>query len=546
MTKRPGFSSDSIYKAYMDCRRRKRGTLNALRFEMNQAENLLNLEEELNSGSYRPARSVCFVNLRPKPREIFAADFRDRVVHHLFIREIEKHWERVFIHDSYACRPGKGTHAAVDRLERYVKSITHGGRRRVWFLQIDIHNFFMSIDRRILFKMIERGLRKQYGVPSDKLPLFCLGFDRYNAMRNLAQILIFHDASKNYVRKSPANMWEHIGNHKTLFNCPEYKGLPIGNLTSQFFGNVYLNALDQFVKHELNARHYIRYVDDAVLLHEDRSVLEGWKSTIEEFIGERLGLRLNESATRLKPVSCGINFLGYIIHPTHRLTRRRVVGNFEKRLEEYQEILVDHNAETDVTNFRFDPDILERLLATLNSYLAHLAKASSYNLLMGILAEHSWLFLYFRIADNKATRLWKPPRDFPRLAVQYNWFRQTWPEAMIFLQVGRYYELYGKDAMWANESLGLKILKPRFRGLPRVGIPARFVERYMKKAMAIGLPVLNVSETGYPLWRLKERFPEMLLLGQQSSNFDLAAGKIMSKTTRELPSNQYSHVIPMG
>ena len=104
----PRYSFDEIHEAYLDCRRRKRGTASALRFEMNLAENLLDLEEELNSGSYRPSRSVCFVNLRPKPREIFAADFRDRVVHHLFVREIEPHWERVFIHDSYRLPPGQG------------------------------------------------------------------------------------------------------------------------------------------------------------------------------------------------------------------------------------------------------------------------------------------------------------------------------------------------------------------------------------------------------------------------------------------------------
>jgi len=167
------FSADEIHEAYLDCRRRKRGTANALRFEMNQAGHLLDLEEELNSGSYRPSRSVCFVNLRPKPREIFAADFRDRVVHHLFVREIERHWERVFIHDSYACRPGKGTHAAVDRLEEFVRSVTRGGRSRAWFLQFDVHNFFMSIDREILFRMIDGGLGRQYGVPKGKLPLFC-------------------------------------------------------------------------------------------------------------------------------------------------------------------------------------------------------------------------------------------------------------------------------------------------------------------------------------------------------------------------------------
>ena len=250
----PSFSADEIHEAYVDCRRRKRGTANALRFEMSQAEHLLDLEEELNSGSYRPSRSVCFVNLRPKPREIFAADFRDRVVHHLFVREIERHWERVFIHDSYACRPGKGTHAGVDRLEGSVRSITRGGRRRAWFLQFDVHNFFMSIDRRILFDVIDRGLRGQYGVPKGKLPLFCPDLPRYRAMHDLARSLIFHDPTSDFTRKSPEATWSNIAAHKSLFNCPEHKGLPIGNLTSQFFGNVYLNALDQFVKHELKAR----------------------------------------------------------------------------------------------------------------------------------------------------------------------------------------------------------------------------------------------------------------------------------------------------
>ena len=293
--RKPSFSTDELHEAYLDCRRRKRGTANALRFEMNQAEHLLDLEEELNSGSYRPSRSVCFVNLKPKPREIFAADFRDRVVHHLFVREIEEHWERVFIHDSYACRPGKGTHAAVDRLEEFVRSITRGGRRRAWFLQVDLHNFFMSIDRQILFRLVDGGLRRQYGVPDGKLPLFCGDLDRYRAMRKLAHTLIFHDPTGNYARKSPLRAWGYIPDHKTLFNCPESKGLPIGNLTSQFFGNVYLNPLDQFVKHELKAQRYVRYVDDVVLLHPDRQVLVQWKQAMERFLGEKLALRVTRA-----------------------------------------------------------------------------------------------------------------------------------------------------------------------------------------------------------------------------------------------------------
>ncbi len=509
----PDFNSAELYEAYLDCRRRKRGTANAIRFEMHQAGHLLDLEEELNSGSYRPSRSVCFVNLRPKPREIFAADFRDRVVHHLFVREIERHWERVFIHDSYACRPGKGTHAGVDRLEDFVRSITRGGRRRAWFLQFDVHNFFMSIDRRILFDVIDRGLRRQYGVPKGKLPLFCPDLDRYGAMRDLAQTLIFHDPTTRFSRKSPAETWRHIASHKTLFNCPEHKGLPIGNLTSQFFGNVYLNALDQFVKHELKARHYVRYVDDAILLHEDRTVLEGWKAAIETFLAEKLLLRLNEGATRLKPVSCGINFLGYIVHPDHRLTRRRVVGSFRSRLDEARDRQVTHDERTGVATYRFDREDLERLLATLNSYLAHLAKASSHRLLAALLDEHPWLDAYFDIDGCKATRTWKPPRSFGRLADQWGWFRRSWPEAAIFFQVGAYYELYGSDADWSVEHLGLRLLEPRFRRVPRVGIATRLVERYMARTLDAGRSALRVSETGYPLYRLKERLPERLLTG---------------------------------
>jgi len=508
----PSFSADEIHEAYLDCRRRKRGTANALRFEINQAEHLLDLEKELNSGSYRPSRSVCFVNLRPKPREIFAADFRDRVVHHLFVREIEDHWERVFIHDSYACRPGKGTHAAVDRLEEFVRSVTRGGRRRAWFLQFDVHNFFMSIDRRILFELIDCGVRRQYGVPKGKLPLFCRELGRYRAMRELAETLIFHDPTDNFVRKSPAAAWGHIAEHKTLFNCPEHKGLPIGNLPSQFFGNVYLNTLDQFVKHELKVRHYVRYVDDAILLHEDRAVLEGWKAAVEAFLGDHLGLRLNEGATRLKPVSCGINFLGYIVHPDHRLTRRRVAGNFGTRLEEHRQLLVTHDSGRGITTYRFDQDVLERLLATLNSYLAHMAKASSHRLVTALVNEHPWLTAYFHIDDFKAGRIWKPPRFFRRLADQWGWFRRSWPEAAIFFQVGAYFELYGRDAAWARFSLGLNPLEPRFRKVSRVGVPGRLLDEYTERSLAAGRPALTVAQSGYPLFRLKERLPESLCL----------------------------------
>jgi hypothetical protein len=145
------FSLDNLYRHYLRCRRNKRHTLNALRFEARQEEGLLALRDALVNHTYAPARSVCFVVQRPKLREIFAADFRDRIVHHVLVSELERTWEPIFIHDSYACRAGKGVHAGVDRLQQFLRQVTGNGARRAWYLQLDIHNYFMSIDKEILF-----------------------------------------------------------------------------------------------------------------------------------------------------------------------------------------------------------------------------------------------------------------------------------------------------------------------------------------------------------------------------------------------------------
>jgi len=182
----------------------------------------------------------------------------------------------------------------------------------------------------------------------------------------------------------------------------------------------------------------------------------------------------------------------------------------EERLEEARELLVAHDDRAGITTYRFDQEVLERLLATLNSYLAHLAKASSHRLLAGLLDEHSWLSAYFDIDACKAARTWKPPRSFRRLADQWGWFRHTWPDAVILFQVGSYFELYGEDAAWAGERLGLTLREPRFRKVLRADMPARLVHEYTARALDGNRPVLKVTETGYPLYRLKERLPEHL------------------------------------
>lgn len=147
----PMFRMESVYRAYLRCRRHKRGTVNAMRFEQNLEENLVGLHEELSAGTYRPGKSVAFLVEKPKRREIFAADFRDRVVHHLLVGNLELEWERRFIHDSYACRKRKGTHAGVERLRSFARQVTANGTRRAWYLQLDVRGYFITLDRNILF-----------------------------------------------------------------------------------------------------------------------------------------------------------------------------------------------------------------------------------------------------------------------------------------------------------------------------------------------------------------------------------------------------------
>jgi retron-type reverse transcriptase len=150
----PLFNFPRMYRAYFACRRNKRNKSSALAFELNHEENLVALVEELRERRYRPSTSICFYTQKPKAREIFAAAFRDRIVHHLIYEALAPVWERVFIHHSYACRPEKGTHAAALALQRFLRQATANGSRPASFLKMDIHNFFMTIDRRKLFDML--------------------------------------------------------------------------------------------------------------------------------------------------------------------------------------------------------------------------------------------------------------------------------------------------------------------------------------------------------------------------------------------------------
>jgi hypothetical protein len=307
------FSFAELVQAYLDCRHTKRNSASAAAFEQDQERNLAQLRDELLDGSYRPGRSICFVITRPKPREVWAAEFRDRIAHHLLYNRIAPRFYASFIQDTCACIPGRGTLYAARRLEAKVRSASENWSRPLYYLKCDLANFFVSIDKNVLWEQIAARVTEPW-------------------WQWLASTILFHDPRQNFELRGDSTLLERVPAHKRLGHQPSHLGLPIGNLSSQFFANIYLDALDQHVKHRVHARHYVRYVDDFVLLHESPQWLNQALADIDAFLPARLGARLNPTKTILQPAARGIDFVGHVIRPFHTRPRRRTVRQAVDRL----------------------------------------------------------------------------------------------------------------------------------------------------------------------------------------------------------------------
>lgn len=358
-----------LHAAWQEARRGKTPSVNQLRFDADWISGLLQLQEQINAGAWEPRPSTCFIATRPKAREIHAPDFADRVVHHLVVPRLESLYEPTFIHDSFANRPGKGTHAAVRRLQAFVREV-QSGEGGGWYLQLDVHNFFNSIHRATLYGLLRRRMERE------RLP---------EVYRRITHALLRRsplDAGVTY-RASQAER-DQVPAHKRLENAPPGCGLPIGNLSSQFFANVYLDQLDQFVKHTLKARRYLRYVDDFVLVHRDRAQLQVWHAQIERFLAERLKLSL-KADVRLRPLASGIDLLGYVVRPTHTLVRPRVVAHARQALAAWG------RAHLTDRGLHVTPEDLRQVGAIWGSYQGHLQHADSRRLQADFHRRFPWL-----------------------------------------------------------------------------------------------------------------------------------------------------------
>jgi retron-type reverse transcriptase len=283
-------SAENLLVAWREFRRDKKNKKDVQTFEYNLIENIRELHVALALGMYRHGSYTHFRISDPKPRDIHKACVRDRLVHHAIYRILYPIFNSTFIHDSYSCRLHKGTHRAINAFRRYAFKASKNHMKTLWVLKCDIRKFFASIDHQILLEILGRKI-------SDD-----------NIMTLLENIIdSFHSAKRG-------------------------TGLPLGNLTSQLLVNVYMNEFDQFAKHQLKAKYYIRYADDFVILSTDRTWLEFLLPKIEKFLADNLKLTLHPNKVSIATFSSGIDFLGWVHFPDHRVLRTNTKRRMLKAL----------------------------------------------------------------------------------------------------------------------------------------------------------------------------------------------------------------------
>ena len=368
-----------LFQAYFDARRNKRNTINALAFEQHFEENIFRLYEEIISGNYNPSRSICFIVNQPVKREIFAANFRDRVIHHFIYNYISPIFEGTFINDSYSCRVGKGTHYGIKRIDHFIRSCSQNYSKDCFILKLDIQGYFMSINRRLLFHKVKQVLFSK---------LNHIEFD-LSLLLGLIEKTIFNDPTKNCVVKGKKRDWKGLPKDKSLFTTQQNCGLPIGNLTSQLFGNIYLNALDHFVKRNLKIKNYGRYVDDFILVHKNKKHLKSLIPIIRDYLSKELMLTLHERKIYLQHYSKGVKYLGSVIKPHRIYVANRTKGNFYENIQKQNEIVRDHKP-TEEEKAQF--------ISSMNSYLGILQHYKTYRMRKRMLFEtlSAWWWNYCR------------------------------------------------------------------------------------------------------------------------------------------------------
>lgn len=307
-------SINDLFQAWTEFRKGKRKRKDVQQFERNLENNLFELYSKLKTKTYRHGDYQSFYVQDPKQRHIHKAYVKDRVIHHLLYKYLYSLFDKNFIYDSYSCRLNKGTHKGVKRLVKLTRIVSKNYTKPCWALKLDIKKFFASVDHQILLSLLKRKIKDQ--------EILCL--------------------LKEVIESFP-------------------KGIPLGNLTSQVFANIYLNELDQFIKHHLRIKHYLRYADDFILVSYSND-LNHWIKRIKDFLWNKLKLEIHPNKIILRKLDWGIDFLGYIVLPRYILPRTKTKKRIFKKL-----------------SGKIDQSI--NLNQSLQSYLGYLSHADSFKLM---------------------------------------------------------------------------------------------------------------------------------------------------------------------
>ncbi len=358
--KNPPVSLEEVFEAYFNCRKNKRRTCNALAFETNFEESLIALWKEIISGKYQPGRSIAFIVTRPVQREVFAADFRDRVVHHLIAAKIMPLLEAEFISDTFSCREGKGTMYGIKQIAAFIAECSENYTRDCYILKMDIQSFFMSMDKRVLYDKLAVLLDEKYDGRDKEL------------LKELIYKTVFNNPEDNCVIKGKRSDWNGLPPSKSLFHVAKTKGLPIGNLTSQLFANYYLNGFDHFVREECGASYYGRYVDDFVIVHHDKRFLLELIPKLKTYLKTNLLLTLHPRKIYLQHYSKGVKFIGSVVKPGREYVANRTKGNFYEKLQMFNRLAQEDR--------RYVKNNAEYFASSINSYLGFMIHYSSYKI----------------------------------------------------------------------------------------------------------------------------------------------------------------------
>lgn len=352
---------ETILEAYLDCRKRKRSTVGATEFELDYVHNLVELMNEVNSRQYKIGKSICFVVRYPRYREVFAGEFRDRIIHHYIALRLEPLFEQIFCDRTYNCRKGKGQLAGVTQLAEDIREESENYTKDAYVMKVDLKGFFMSIIKSRLAKMVDDFVVERYD-----------GDDEED-LRWLCNLVVMHRPELNCERRSPLWMWNFIPKEKSLFTNGDDRGIAIGNLFAQLFANFLLNVIDWKID-AVCVRHN-RYVDDISFVSKDKEKLLSIIPMLRTELG-KLGLRLNEKKFYLQHYSKGVQFTGAVIKPDRIYVANHTINSFAlvvKRLGKAVEMgMIDD---------------IEKEIASVNSYLGIMSHYDEYATKRRIMAK---------------------------------------------------------------------------------------------------------------------------------------------------------------